>query len=305
MITSRGYRPGDEDGIVALLNLVFGENRSVEWWKWYYLQNPAGAAVARVAVADDQIVGFRAMVPYYVGSGMERVLACQATDAATHPGYRKRGIFRILTSEAIEEAKARGWSFVFSFPNTRSYPLNARYGWRPVGRPRTHFRWLSGAGSIARSGLDQFSSLGTGFEAHCQRPGPAGMARVCKDASYLDWRYLKHPDRTYRVLGAGLGGDVEAYAVVRMDRARLPRAYLLEFSPGQLPPAHFLSRIVSYLAAHRVRLLAAWDGTIPGGNMLGLGFLPHPWRSGILAVRGLNALPPSAMGVTMGDTDYA
>ena len=40
MLEFRNYRPGDEEGIVDLLSLVFRE-RGLDWWR-YYWDNPAG-----------------------------------------------------------------------------------------------------------------------------------------------------------------------------------------------------------------------------------------------------------------------
>jgi GNAT superfamily N-acetyltransferase len=305
MLTFREYRPGDEAQIVALLQTVFGEVRSIEWWRWYYLEAPAGTAVVRLAFQGGRVVGFRALVPYHVWSGSERVVACQATDAATHPDYRGQGVFRTLTTAVIAEAKARGWSFIFSFPNARSYPLNVRQGWRGIGRPRMWFKVLP---VLSTAGPTEAEEVG---EAVPVRWAPGwvhaadGVARVYRDAEYLNWRYLRRPDRTYRVLVPGSGPDPNAYAVLRVYRTGVPRAYLLDFSPGGLFPVHWLTSVTRHVARDGVRLMAAWEGTVAGRSLLRLGFWPHPWRAGVLAVRELLHAPPDTMRVTLGDTDYA
>ena len=69
MLEFRNYRPGDEAGIVALLSLVFRKKRELDWWRWYYCDNPAGKGLIRLALDQGRIVGHRALVPYQIWNG--------------------------------------------------------------------------------------------------------------------------------------------------------------------------------------------------------------------------------------------
>jgi hypothetical protein len=58
----RGYKNGDEDGILQLIQLAFkwGDKK---YWNWRYRDNPAG--IGRIWLADDagKIVSHYAMIP--------------------------------------------------------------------------------------------------------------------------------------------------------------------------------------------------------------------------------------------------
>ncbi len=85
----------------------------------------------------------------------------RAVDTATHPDFHRRGIFRRLTEQAIEEALSDGVDLVFNTPNERSGAGYLSMGWVEVGkidamvRPtRRLFSRVEPAGSPA--GPDQF-----------------------------------------------------------------------------------------------------------------------------------------------------
>ncbi len=59
----RPYRPGDETAILTSFNRVFREvcgpgyvDRPLEYWRWEYLQNPAGYRIT-VGTADGIVAG--------------------------------------------------------------------------------------------------------------------------------------------------------------------------------------------------------------------------------------------------------
>ena len=56
---ARLYRPGDEEGIVALYERVFGHVRAPEWWRWKIKGRPSPIELTWVAVSDEDnsIVG--------------------------------------------------------------------------------------------------------------------------------------------------------------------------------------------------------------------------------------------------------
>jgi GNAT superfamily N-acetyltransferase len=53
------------------------------------------------------------------------------------------------------------------------------------------------------------------YDLLAQRLGAGTQLGLVKDASYLEWRYERHPRRSYRILEASDGDDLVGYAVVR------------------------------------------------------------------------------------------
>ena len=107
----RPYHPGDEEGIVELLELVFDgwphfdlECTPLDHWKWKYLDNPTTNAVLSVAVSNNEIVGCFGLFIQRIKIGDRIFLGSNGVDVAVHPDFRRLGIYNKLWS-LINELK--------------------------------------------------------------------------------------------------------------------------------------------------------------------------------------------------------
>lgn len=105
------------------------------FFRWKHLDNPAGESPMWLAYSGDTVVGFRTMMQWeFLLDRRTPIRAVRAVDTATHPEYRRRGIFRTLTMAAIEELTRDGFDFVFNTPNPESRAGYLTMGWQDVGR---------------------------------------------------------------------------------------------------------------------------------------------------------------------------
>jgi len=123
----------DINGIVKLFENVFEGSFSREWWEWKYILNPAGfrgeeGDIWIAEASDGEVVGHWAVIPEKMKLGSKTVTVAQAVDAATHPDYRGRGIFKTLMRSVCSDAEKR-YSFVFGFPN-ELYRGYEKLGWK-------------------------------------------------------------------------------------------------------------------------------------------------------------------------------
>jgi len=95
----RQYQPGDEEGIVQLLELVFDGwphfdlgCTPLEHWRWKYLENPLKMNAIAVALNNENIIG--CIHGYYLRMkvGNELFIAQHGGDLAVHQDFRRRGI---------------------------------------------------------------------------------------------------------------------------------------------------------------------------------------------------------------------
>ncbi len=99
-IEYRKYEPSDEEQIVKLLDLVFGgwpdrdlTYSNIDFWRWKYHDNPLGKYANVIALHNNQIIG--CVHGYYLNLkiGNKTVLCGQGMDAATHPDFRRQGVY--------------------------------------------------------------------------------------------------------------------------------------------------------------------------------------------------------------------
>ncbi|MEQ8840690.1 MAG: GNAT family N-acetyltransferase [Acidimicrobiales bacterium] len=250
------------------------------FFRWKHLENPAGASPMWLAIDDGAAVGFRTMLRWtFHDEAGELRPAARAVDTATHPDHERRGIFRALTTEAVDDLTSEGVAFVFNTPNDNSRPGYLRMGWRDVGRIPTRVA-VAGPRSLprlarARTAARKWSEpcpAGTPVEQAIDdlvaleraTPRPPALTTV-RSRDHLLWRYGFEPLH-YRVLRTDA-----AAAVVRLRR-RGPalEAVLAEiFSPDAASTRHLLRAVRRQLPADHLLTLAAtphpapWLPTLP------------------------------------------
>ncbi len=99
-----------------------------------------------MTVEQGQVIGFRMLLLWRFRRGDEAVTAVRAVDTATHPDHQGRGIFRALTTVAVDELRDEGVGFVFNTPNDQSRPGYLKMGWVDIGRPPLS-RWSPASGA--------------------------------------------------------------------------------------------------------------------------------------------------------------
>ncbi len=259
-VVFREATEGDLDQIQELLHSSLGPGsvpRTLEFWHWKHEKNPFGRSPAWVAVADDRIVGLRTFLRWRWRHGAQEIAAVRAVDTATHPDWRRQGIFWRLTRESLARLDAEGCSFVFNTPNKRSGAGYRKLGWRSALKPALYIRALKPlrmAGAALRadesrspadlSSLPPVSDLlkWRGLDSLLSEYHADWGARLHtpRSPAYLRWRYAEIPGVDYRSLWTSDGDDSLAIVfrtrlrrsmrevllseiLVRGDRASLPR----------------------------------------------------------------------------------
>ena len=238
-----GVRQATDDDLPAVLELLQAslgwvpDDAYARFFAWKHHQSPFGRSPAWVAVdpdADDRVVGFRTFSRWQFARGDATVPAVRAVDTATHPDYQGRGIFSLLTRQALDELRAEGVAFVFNTPNDRSRPGYFKMGWQLVERlpvastPRSPLSLLRLA--RARTPADKWSAPtdagvpvsevladaeATTALLAAARPDDDRL-RTLHTPAYLAWRY-GFPPLHYRAVVAP-GGLASGVVVFRLRR---------------------------------------------------------------------------------------
>lgn len=220
----RPYEKEDLERVLELLRLALGESethrRSPELFAWKHLDNPFGESIMLVAENGGDMVGFRAFMRWVLVKPDGVKLRCaRPVDTATHPDYRRKGVFRELTLQAIDIARTDGLDLIFNTPNPRSGAGYITMGWREVGPIRVQIRpcFRAFRRRRRRSGVDSNSSKVIDDESiilETPDRDPRGL-RTPRSAHYREWRFFGHPNARY----VSLGGDY-GFAVVRANIRR-------------------------------------------------------------------------------------
>lgn len=275
----RSFRAGDEPQILDLFARCFPHApRSLEHFRWKYQRNPFGNE--RISLAfdpDGRLVGHYAGYPVRLTDGN---LAHHIGDTMTDPAVRHvgRGPSSILgrVAQHFYETFCEGrvaFNFGFNVSNIQKFstrflravrvePVWYRVWPHPAPIARWQ-RWTRGYQiEIVREVTEELGGLGDGF-------------MVRRDAQYLRWRYLQHPEVSYLFLALRRWRKLAGWSVFRIRDGRLLWVDGLFDSPGS---AGILLR-----QAAEGRQIECWN---PDDALDRLGFesRPEPQDLGVMCV---------------------
>ena len=342
-LTIRPYAAVPEPAVLALMQETLGNTGSVrkteEFWRWKHAASPFGPSYG--LVAWDEVAarpaGLRILLRWqFQTPDGHSVHAVRAVDTATHPDYRRLGLFSTLTRQAMAGLHDEGVDLIFNTPNASSLPGYLKIGWQVVANWPLYVRLLHPARMALRklrpanpSG-DLFSHLFTPqvlpWDAFVRAHGDSleGVVasweawrrqvglRTPRTVDYLHWRYGQHPNIRYGVYAeADRQGQLQSFAVLRPNiRRGCSEVVLVELCPpaGDVAVAtamlRRLARVVrgDYLVAH------AQSDTLEQRLLRRAGFLAVPRQGMLFTVRPLQitAVPyykATTWDLTLGDLE--
>jgi GNAT superfamily N-acetyltransferase len=238
----RPYRAEDEPEVLELVRGSLGGGpageRTPEFFRWKHVENPFGRSYMIVAESDHRIIGLRALMRWRFQVGSRRVEAVRPVDTVTHPDYRGRGVFSMLTRTALDSLKG-DVDLVFNTPNLDSLPGYLKMGWQVVGHLPVSVRICRPLRSITRVlGRRPFGDLPssrpriaapTAEEVLTREPGLIRLIEQSEvaanafstpiDFNFLRWRFADAPLLGYHAVRQhDRNGELAGVAIFRPRR---------------------------------------------------------------------------------------
>ena len=257
----RSVEPRDAGAVRALFRKIFNEDMSQRHWEWKYLR-PQSRAV--VVYKDDNLVA------HYGGVGTDIILegekrtAMQIADLMVDPdvrhAVRSRSPFYLSGKMFLESMVGYNKDFLlaYGFPSERAMGLSERLGFfAPVGR-MIEIQWdtskskqsrLDKTVPVTKENFNKYAadmdSLWKSFQ------GLFKDRIICrKDSSFVRWRYLEHPSKSY-----------EVYLIKNQISGKPAALLVLKFENGSVMLMDLVTRSLDLIKAiNTARYTAAESG---------------------------------------------
>ncbi len=322
--------------LAATVNTSFGSQVSLARFRWLYLDNPDGRAVAWLAIDDrtGDVAGCTAVSPRRVRLARVRrpVKAWNCGDFSITARYRTMGAAVKLRRAARDGIDSGQSPFLYAHPNDRMLPVHLQVGHSPLGRMVRYAKplrlctrskvanWLSrtalrlcGADIAVRRRheIEVVSSqvLPDDIDAIYERAAERMGTAVVRDRRYLEWRFALNPEERTEMLIARERGRPTAYLIfVLKDGAGSIKDWLgVDTKATEQVFAAFLremrrrdarSASVTLLETHRDRALVRRFGFIPRPEVSTV--VTYAPAAGTLRS---DVADPAAWYMTIGDRD--
>jgi hypothetical protein len=129
----REYRPGDEGILNDLYNEVFERERTIEEWRWEYLDTPEGQSIIVVVDLDGEVIAHEAMIPMRFHVFDEEYLGGKIEDAYIDLKHRGKKVFGPLTEYCLDLSRDRGYRITFGLTaRPVNYRLHISRGYKDI-----------------------------------------------------------------------------------------------------------------------------------------------------------------------------
>lgn len=233
-ITVRGLGPADASEVLRLHGAVFSSGAEAAWYEWKY---GAGQGKAVGVWSEGELIAHCGGLPRTIQVGRQTMAGMQIGDVMVAPAWRglmtRSSPFFHASNTFYQHwiGPDRAYTLGFGFPSHRHLRLAVKqhllwdvgtissleWDWStpesgrggpfapPIRQPAPRRGWWPWASQgVALSATDAaaiHSLLAPCWEGMlADFTSDAALGVGVRDASYLRWRYLDHPDRPYRYL---------------------------------------------------------------------------------------------------------
>ena len=188
---------------------------SLEFLRWFLLDNPAGAATLVVTRERGLWIGIIMLIPILLEDAQAAQRACFAVNVLTHPEHRSKNLF-VKMIRYTRDYLSRNSTWLLGHPNANALP-----GWKrqkmqfrdPLDPFLVKFQNPFSSLRIARIRMiDELKALPAEFWNELSaRPD----VHVKYTPEFISWRFLEPPHRSYVVSAIHRGGELLGLRVTR------------------------------------------------------------------------------------------
>jgi GNAT superfamily N-acetyltransferase len=286
----------DDESALAnnFFNEIYRSHRSMEDFRWEFIDGPKGKAIYVIAVDTDEtsfvkVVGIQCAIPLELASvDGKTILTAKSEDTLVHPGYRGQKIFERMYERLFDECRKAGvkyiWGFTpalkaferlgFEVPFKASQALLVLKPWtaykhlvslNPENRIRDKLKIfglaiLSYANSCKRLFIGPTNGLSETKPADKKSTiknfySPSSLHFLHQDDAYLNWRLIQHPLRdTYKNFVDANRSEADILVSIRKDVGNVEQI-MFASTLSAAEKLKYLRKIVDVFSQHHVSVV--------------------------------------------------
>src|SRR6185295_2076359 len=120
------------DLLIPLMKDCFGMDVDTGYFRWKFLENPAGSFIGFIAVEPDtqEVAAYYGVIPEAFMISGEKKKIYQSCDTMTHSRHRRKGLFQKLAIHCYDFLRENNELFVIGFSGAQSTPGFLKFGWK-------------------------------------------------------------------------------------------------------------------------------------------------------------------------------
>ena len=285
-------RIGAEDFelLIPLMKDCFGMDADINYFRWKYVQNPAGSFIGFVAIDTftKEVGGYYGVIPQLFELDGKKLTIYQSCDTMTHSKHRRRGLFQKLAMRCYQELRDESKLFVIGFGGGQSTPGFLKFGWKRIFDYRYYFkpailcRFSKGSKSLRNEVRVSTAHKAIEEGLDVSRMEISARAKAVRTPEQILWR-INNPYHKY--LALRLKNDDSSYIIFYVDNDKLVifDVFLKSLESGKKMLAFLSQEVVS--KGFKGIISFCQENSSDATVLQQLGFLNNPFSFGPLTER--------------------
>jgi len=245
-----------------------GLKTSDEYFRWKYLDNPAGEVVAFEALHAGRPAAFYGVIPelYLVNKQIAKVY--QSMDTMTHPDYQKRGLFTKLANMTYNYlVEKEGGVNLVGIPGSNSlYGFVNKLQWKKIQEFRyffAHKTWFQARSLLHKKRdltLVRAAQMSPALRQYFDQREPSSSAITnLLSADFFNWRVFQNPYKGFNVVTFEDNKSIVGVAAYALDEKKRGLIHLLDFRKQSFFAEYTASAIALLFRETGSQYLYTWE----------------------------------------------
>ena len=234
------------DILIPLMLDCFGMEVDINYFKWKFIDNPAGIVEGYVALSEsNEVAAYYGVIPesYWLNGELKTIY--QSCDTMTHSSHRRKGLFKKLALHCFEELRRQDKLFVIGFSGVMSTPGFLKFGFKKVFDMKYYFIFnvpLLYNRQVSND-IHEIEDL-IEIKHLLLKSNNGGMVRSDKSIESFKWR-ISNPLYDYKLIGLKSNDCFESYLCYYQseDKIILFDFYFSSISQGKLMIQYLKSKV--------------------------------------------------------------
>lgn len=199
-----------------LYQLAFNKKLNPKVIEWKYFNNPAGNAIWKGIIYNNNLVASGAMVPEQLFVFSKKTIAFKCTDLMVHPKHQGKGLARQINNALKEQVNTHKNSLAYTLCSKKATPSFLKNGWVKIAELQNYFKpfFLLKISGLHKNNFNNFFEKDTidnelnDFIFHVD----TSRVHMEKSIAVLKWR-IRNPNFSYRIIYHNNNNKIDGYII--------------------------------------------------------------------------------------------
>ncbi len=260
---------GDNSRFSELFRKCFRNDKSADYFKWKYFDNPAGNIVGYEVVAKGKTVGSFGVTPeyYYLNGEKTKVFLC--AEAMVAPRFWGKKLFEQMVIKVQADALSEENTFIIGFPNKLSYvEMTNNLGWQTLEKDcqysfvlRQYFQIRHPFLSNSKLKISNLTKIDGELKNYLKLSAPTAKISKIFDADVFQWKIFNSQNHEYKVIGITNDNELLGICVYRRDTEKTCEISYLHFLEAKNYKKYLPLFIKHIFAESPIRYIHTWKSS--------------------------------------------